>query len=96
MRRSGIVVSAMCPGYCKTEMTGGGGVLTAEEGAETAIFLALLPADFKGEKGKLWAEMKLVNFENGSLFSEHISMVKRVLTNKFKIKKRVTETKPLL
>jgi NAD(P)-dependent dehydrogenase (short-subunit alcohol dehydrogenase family) len=30
--RSGIVVSAMCPGYCKTEMTGGGGIFTAEQG----------------------------------------------------------------
>ena len=30
--RKGIVISAVCPGYCKTEMTGGGGILTAEQG----------------------------------------------------------------
>jgi hypothetical protein len=85
--RSGIVVSAMCPGYCKTEMTGGGGLLTAEEGAETAVFLALLPVDFKGEKGKLWGELRVVNFEKGTLIGECFPMFKKVLANKFKSKK---------
>jgi NAD(P)-dependent dehydrogenase (short-subunit alcohol dehydrogenase family) len=31
--RTGIIVSAVCPGYCKTEMTGGGGFFTAEQGS---------------------------------------------------------------
>lgn len=30
-----IVVSAMCPGYCKTDMTGNWGVLSAEQGNRT-------------------------------------------------------------
>jgi hypothetical protein len=31
--RPGIIISAVCPGYCKTDMTAGGNaVLTAEQG----------------------------------------------------------------
>ena len=30
--RKGIVVSAVCPGYCKTDATRGGGFLTADVG----------------------------------------------------------------
>jgi NAD(P)-dependent dehydrogenase (short-subunit alcohol dehydrogenase family) len=30
--RRGIVVSCVCPGYCKTDMTRGGGLLPAKEG----------------------------------------------------------------
>lgn len=35
--RTGIVVSAVCPGYCKTSMTRGGGLLTAEQGDDEEI-----------------------------------------------------------
>ncbi len=31
-KRKGIVVSAVCPGYCKTDATRGGGFLTADVG----------------------------------------------------------------
>jgi carbonyl reductase 1 len=30
--RTGILVLCACPGYCKTDMTRGGGLLTAEQG----------------------------------------------------------------
>ena len=30
--RSGIIVSSACPGYCKTDMANGGGLLTAKQG----------------------------------------------------------------
>ena len=32
LTRTGIVISAMCPGYCKTDMTNNKGFLTAEQG----------------------------------------------------------------
>ena len=84
--KSGIIVSAVCPGYCKTDMARGGGVLTAKKGklfyflkneiififyffkgSETPIYLSLLPEDYNGPKGVLWAENKPINSENGSL-----------------------------
>ena len=30
--KEGIIVSAVCPGYCKTDMAQGGGFLTAKQG----------------------------------------------------------------
>lgn len=33
--RTGIIVSAVCPGYCKTDATKGGGFLTADAGKRT-------------------------------------------------------------
>lgn len=30
--KRGIIVSAVCPGYCKTDMARGGGFLTAKQG----------------------------------------------------------------
>ena len=30
--KTGIIINAMCPGYCKTEMTKNTGFLTAEQG----------------------------------------------------------------
>ena len=30
--KEGIIVSAVCPGYCKTDMARGGGFLTAKQG----------------------------------------------------------------
>ncbi len=39
----GIQVYSCCPGYVKTDMTGGKGDLTVEEGARTPIHLIRLP-----------------------------------------------------
>lgn len=39
-----IITNACCPGYCATEMTGNRGDKTAEEGSDTPVYLAMLPA----------------------------------------------------
>jgi carbonyl reductase 1 len=55
-----VLVNAMCPGYVKTDMTSHRGVKTVEEGADTAVFLALLPREAEQEphlySGCFWAE----------------------------------------
>ena len=38
-----ILINACCPGFVKTDLNGHRGHLTTEEGAETPVFLALLP-----------------------------------------------------
>ena len=35
--RSGILIFSACPGYCKTDMTRGGGLLSAEQGKLKAV-----------------------------------------------------------
>ena len=57
-----VVVSAICPGYCATDLNNSSGNLTPEQGAETAIFLALLPAEFNGPKGAFWTVKKEVDW----------------------------------
>jgi NAD(P)-dependent dehydrogenase (short-subunit alcohol dehydrogenase family) len=37
--RSGIVISAACPGYCKTGMTKNGGFFTAENGMNFSLLI---------------------------------------------------------
>eukprot|EP00850_Spirogloea_muscicola_P022961 SM000320S12012 [mRNA] locus=s320:83307:84582:- [translate_table: standard] len=39
-----VFINAICPGYCATDMTDYKGHRTAEQGADTAVWLALLPA----------------------------------------------------
>eukprot|EP00897_Mesotaenium_endlicherianum_P000880 jgi/Mesen1/10793/ME000092S10277 len=36
-----VLVNACHPGYCVTDMTGGGGTISADDGAKTPVFLAL-------------------------------------------------------
>ena len=61
--RPDLVVSAMCPGYCATDMTNHAGHLTAEQGAQTAIYAALFPANYNGPKGAFFAEKNVVDWE---------------------------------
>jgi NAD(P)-dependent dehydrogenase (short-subunit alcohol dehydrogenase family) len=53
-------VNAMCPGWCRTDMGGANATRSAAEGAETAVWLSLLPEDgptasfFKDKKPIAW------------------------------------------
>ena len=40
----GVLVNSCCPGWCRTDMAGDRAPRSAEEGATTSIYLALLPA----------------------------------------------------
>lgn len=53
-------VNAMCPGWCRTDLGGPNASRSAAEGAETAVWLAMLPEDgptggfFKDKKPIAW------------------------------------------
>ncbi|KAK2974162.1 hypothetical protein RJ640_021453 [Escallonia rubra] len=55
-----IYINCYCPGWVKTAMTGWAGNVTPEEGADTAVWLALLPDQFVS--GKFFAERREINF----------------------------------
>ncbi|XP_070263324.1 carbonyl reductase [NADPH] 3 [Myotis yumanensis] len=48
-----ILLNACCPGWVKTDMAGDFGSRTVEEGAETPVYLALLPPDATEPQGQL-------------------------------------------
>lgn len=56
LQGSNILVNAYSPGWMQTDMGGSGAPFTAEEGAETAVYLATLPDG--GAQGKFFAEMR--------------------------------------
>ncbi|KAK4738745.1 hypothetical protein R3W88_002442 [Solanum pinnatisectum] len=53
-------VNSVCPGYCGTDMTAYTGSLTAEEGAESLVKLALLPND--GPSGVFFYRKDVTSF----------------------------------
>jgi carbonyl reductase 1 len=50
--RPDIVINACCPGYVDTDMTSHKGTKTIDEGADTPLYLSLLPANIDEPKGK--------------------------------------------
>eukprot|EP00250_Pteridium_aquilinum_P008369 c17895_g1_i1 orf=305-1141(-) len=55
-----IYVNCATPGYCKTDLTKNSGIFTAEQGAETIVWAALLPPN--GPTGQFFSEKNVVEF----------------------------------
>lgn len=53
---AGVKINAMCPGWVRTRMGGAGATRSPEEGADTALWLATLPAD--GPSGGFFRDRK--------------------------------------
>ena len=83
--RKGIVISVFCPGYCSTEMSDFKGLISAEKGAQTGLYLALLPDDFKGSKGAFWAENQVINWQDGYILVQMWPFFKKALLTKLNL-----------
>ena len=55
-----IYINCFCPGWVKTAMTGWDGNISAENGADTGVWLALLPD--LAVSGKFFAERREISF----------------------------------
>lgn len=59
----GFLVDAICPGHCRTDMGGPDAPRSAQEGAETAIWLAIRDFDpTKDKTGLLWEDRQVVDW----------------------------------
>ncbi|XP_033639673.1 carbonyl reductase [NADPH] 1-like [Asterias rubens] len=56
-----ILIMACCPGYVDTDMTSNKGKKTPDEGADTPVYLAMLPPGSAGFNGNMYADRALVN-----------------------------------
>ncbi|XP_052595832.1 carbonyl reductase [NADPH] 1-like [Peromyscus californicus insignis] len=54
-----ILLNACCPGWVRTDMAGPTATKSPEEGAETPVYLALLPPDAEGPHGQFVQEKKV-------------------------------------
>ncbi|XP_062962563.1 carbonyl reductase [NADPH] 1 [Cynocephalus volans] len=54
-----ILLNACCPGWVRTDMAGPKATKSPEEGAETPVYLALLPPGAEGPHGQFVSEMKV-------------------------------------
>ncbi|CAF0828376.1 unnamed protein product [Didymodactylos carnosus] len=58
-----IVVNAVCPGYCKTDMTNNKGQLTPKQGADTPVYLATLEPNVKSPRGEFLGERRIIKWK---------------------------------
>lgn len=59
----GVLVDAVCPGHCRTDMGGPNAPRSAEQGADTAVWLAMRPLvtpDGPAPTGLLWEDRQIV------------------------------------
>jgi hypothetical protein len=57
-----------CPGYVDTDMSNHKGSLTIEQGADTPVYLALLPADTTEPKGQFVYQRKVIHWAEAGAF----------------------------
>ncbi|CAH1265467.1 CBR1 [Branchiostoma lanceolatum] len=57
-----VVVNAVCPGWVKTDMGGASAGRSVEKGAETPIYLALLPPNVSSPRGKYLRDKEILSF----------------------------------
>ena len=67
LRSQNIVVNAICPGWVKTDMGGSSAPRTPEQGADTAIWLAIEAP--REETGKYWRDRKVISYYKEDFFN---------------------------
>uniref|UniRef100_UPI001939AF8A carbonyl reductase [NADPH] 1-like n=1 Tax=Styela clava TaxID=7725 RepID=UPI001939AF8A len=60
-----VLVNCACPGYVNTDMSSHKGHKTPDQGAESPVYLATLPAGLKEPQGEFWCEDKLDKWYDG-------------------------------
>lgn len=60
LREDNILVNAVCPGWVRTEMGGSSAPRAVEQGAETIVWVSMLPDD--GPSGEFFRDKKQISF----------------------------------